>query len=109
MLILIEILLILVPISVILYPFFQRQHWAYTPKSDSENYAELSRRLEEAIIALQNAELDLNLGYLQKDDYESLKENYMTEAAQLMKTIDHQKLTVEGIHDSTIVVTSTKD
>ena len=96
MLILVEILLILVPASVILYPFFQRQHWTDTPKDDSENYAELSRRLDEALIALQNAELDLNLGYLQRDDYQSLKENYMTEAAQLMKMIDHQKLTVRS-------------
>ena len=88
MLVLIAVLLALVPAIAILYPFVRRPHTAYMLDDGSLPQAELARRWEEALAGLRNAELELALGNLAEDDYRSLKEAYMTDAAIVMKAMD---------------------
>ena len=88
MLILIAVLLALVPAIAILYPFVRRPHTAYMLDDGSLPQTELARRWEEALAGLRNAELELALGNLAEDDYRSLKEAYMTDAAIVMKAMD---------------------
>lgn len=88
MLILIAVLLVLIPAVAIVYPFVRGRYASYAPEDEAAPAVELSRRLEETLAALRNAELERTLGNLPEDDYRSLRESYMTEAALLMKALD---------------------
>ena len=87
MLVFIAILLALVPAVAILYPFVRRSRQA-TPQDESSPQAELERRWDSAVSGLQSAELERSIGNLSTDDYEALRDRYMTEAALVMKAMD---------------------
>ena len=87
MLVLIAILLALVPIVAILYPFLRRSRRA-TAQDESSPQAELARRWDSALLALQDMELERSLGNLPEDEYAALRHRHMTEAALIMKAMD---------------------
>jgi len=55
---------------------------------ESSLFAELERRWESAIDGLRSAELELEIGNLEKADYEWLKATYTREAVLVLKAMD---------------------
>ena len=92
MLVLIAVLLALIPAAAILYPFFRKPTVAYFSEDESARYNELPRRWEETLAGLRSTELEHSLGNLDEEDYDQLREQYMTEAALIMKAMDVEEL-----------------
>lgn len=88
MLILIAVLLALVPAIVILYPFLHRLQRAEPLQDESSPGTELERRWDSAVAGLRNAELERAIGSLSSEDHEWLRQQYMTEAALVMKAME---------------------
>lgn len=88
MLILFAVLLALVPAVAILYPFLRRSGASDLLEDESSSQAELARRWEAAIAGLRSAELEHAIGNLSEEDYRWLREQYMTEAAVVMKAME---------------------
>jgi hypothetical protein len=87
-LIFIAILLTVIPAVAILYPFLRRSRQAADYRAQSPAHDELSLRWEAAIAGLKNAELEYAIGALSEDDHRELREEYMTNAALVMKEMD---------------------
>ena len=88
MLVLIGALLVLIPMAAILYPFIRNQETAYAADDESSTQSELSRRWESAFAGIKTTELEHAIGNLAEDDYRLLREQYMTEAAKVMKAME---------------------
>jgi hypothetical protein len=88
MLVLVGVLLVLIPMAAILYPFLRRQATAYVTDDESSTHAELSRRWEAAFAGIRTTELERAIGNLAEEDYRLLREQYMTEAAMVMKAME---------------------
>ena len=95
MLVLIAVLLVLLPAAAIVYPFFRRPDGEAPPDDEASDSRDLSRRWDAAVAGLRNTELEFSIGNLTENDYDWLKEEYMTEAALVLKTMEleeHQEL-----------------
>lgn len=88
MLVLIAVLLALIPAAAILYPFVFRRGISNVFRDETSTYSELTRRWEAAIAGLKNTELEHAIGNLTQDDYRDLREQYMLEAANIMKAME---------------------
>jgi hypothetical protein len=88
MLVLIGVLLALIPLAAILYPFLRGSGEGFVPEDERSAYSELSRRWEAAVTGIKAAELERAIGNLDETDYGRLREQYMTEAATIMKAMD---------------------
>ena len=90
MLVLIAIFLTIIPAAAILYPFiFQRERGVSNVfRDETSAYSELTRRWEAAVAGLKTMELERAVGNLTESDYIGLKEQYMTEAARIMKAME---------------------
>ena len=88
MLVLIVVLLALIPAVAILYPFVRSTGREESMDDEGSTAAELARRWEAALAGLKNAELERALGNLAEEDYRWLREQHMTEAAQVMKAME---------------------
>ena len=88
MLILIAVLLALLPAIAILYPFLRRLEHSEPPEGEDSPRAELDRRWDAALAGLKTAELELAIGNLSGEDHEWLHQQYMTEAAVVMKAME---------------------
>jgi hypothetical protein len=88
MLVLIAVLLVLLPAAAIVYPFLRRPDGEAPPDDEASDSKELSRRWDAAIAGLRNTELEFSIGNLTENDYDWLKEQYMTEAALVLKTME---------------------
>ena len=88
MLILAVILLTLIPAIAILYPFLWGNSSEEKLVDEPSPAEELRRRWETAVAGLRNTELEHALGNLPQADYEWLREEYMTEAALVMKALE---------------------
>ena len=88
MLILIALFLTLIPAVAILYPFLRGPGRADLREEENSPRAELSRRWDTALAGLRNTELERALGNLAEEDYEWLRDQYMTEAALVMKVME---------------------
>ena len=88
MLALVAVLLIIIPAIAILYPFVHEFSTATSFEDEGVTNAELSQRWEVALDGLKNTELEWSLGNLAKDDYSSLRKQYMTDAATVMKEME---------------------
>ncbi len=93
MLILAVILLTLIPAIAIVYPFLWGNSSEERLVDEPSPSEELGRRWEAAVAGLRNTELERALGNLPQSDYEWLREEYMTEAALVMKALEleHQQ------------------
>jgi hypothetical protein len=85
-LVLIAILLALIPAVAILYPFIRRPHSPVLDESSA--YSDLTRRWDAAVAGLKSAELEHSIGSLADDDYRWLREQYLAEAALIMRDLD---------------------
>ena len=88
MLVLIALLLALIPAVAVLYPFLRRRSVSRAVVDEGSTEAELARRWDAALSGLKNAELEYAIGNLAQTDYRWLREQYMTEAALVMKAMD---------------------
>ena len=88
MLVLIAVLLALIPAAAILYPFVFKKGISTVFRDETSTYSELTRRWEAAIAGLKNTELEHAIGNLTQDDYRELREQYMLEAANIMKAME---------------------
>ena len=88
MLVLIAVLLALIPAVAILYPFLRGAGRAEAAEDEGSTQAELSRRWEAALAGLKSTELEWAIGNLTRDDYSWLRQQYMTEAALVMKAME---------------------
>ena len=88
MLVLIAVLLALIPAVAILYPFVFRRGISTVFRDETSTYSELTRRWEAAIAGLKNTELEHAIGNLTQEDYHDLREQYMLEAANIMKAME---------------------
>ena len=88
MLVLIAVLLALLPAVAILYPFLRRLGRSELLEDESSPQAELARRWDAALAGLKNAELERAIGNLSEEDYHWLREQYMTDAALVMKRME---------------------
>lgn len=89
MLILIALILTLIPAIAILYPFLWRTDSnGDSPFLDDSASNKLSQQLESAISGLKTTELEYSIGTLSKPDYDELRNEYMVEAAMVMKAME---------------------
>ena len=88
MLIFVAILLALVPAVAILYPFVRRREDGALSEDESSPQAELARRWDAALAGLRNVELERTLGNLAEEDYHWIRQQYMTEAAGILKAME---------------------
>ena len=88
MLVLIAVLLALIPAAAILYPFVFKQGLSSVFRDETSTYSELTRRWEAAIVGLKSTELEHAIGNLTEEDYRDLREQYMLEAAAIMKSME---------------------
>ena len=88
MLVLIAVLLALIPAAAILYPFVFRKGLSSVFRDETSTYSELTRRWEAAIAGLKSTELEHAIGNLAEEDYRDLREQYMFEAAAIMKSME---------------------
>ena len=100
MLVLIVTLLALLPALAILYPFFSESAAArYAREDETSMAAELSRRWDSAIAGLRNTELEHAIGNLDDESYGPLREQYVTEAALVMKAMDLEEQQEQALRD----------
>lgn len=88
MLVLIAVLLALIPAAAILYPFVFRKGLSSVFRDETSTYSELTRRWEAAIAGLKSTELEHAIGNLAEEDYRDLRDQYMLEAAAIMKSME---------------------
>ena len=100
MLVLIAVLLALIPAIAILYPFLRRPDSWPVVADESSHHADLLRRWDVAIAGLKNAELERALGNLAEQDHSWLREQYMTEAALVMKAMELEEQQEQELLDS---------
>ena len=86
-LVLVGLVLVAVPLAAILYPFLKRRglHGVLT---DAEPHEELDMRWDSALAGLRSAELERAIGTLAEEDYQVLREQYMTEAALVLRELE---------------------
>ena len=87
MLVLIGVLLTLIPLIAILFPFIRRRDSTYAVEDEGSIYSELWRRWDAAMAGLSTTTLERAIGNLAEEDYRKLKEQYMMEAALVMKAM----------------------
>jgi hypothetical protein len=87
-LVLIAVLLALIPALAILYPFLRSRTDDIVFEDEASTYSALSMRWEAAVAGIKNTELERAIGNLAEDDHRQLREQYMTEAALVMKAME---------------------
>ena len=88
MLVLAALLLVMLPAAAILYPVLRRRAAGEPVDDEAGPQAELVRRWDSALAGLRSTELDHAVGNLSDEDYRWLREQYMTEAAVVMKALE---------------------
>ena len=97
MLVLIAALLVLIPAVAIAYPFVRRPHRADMPDDERSTADRLQARWETALAGLKTAELEWTIGNLAESDYRWLREQYMTDAALVMKAMELEEQQEQGL------------
>ena len=88
MIILIALLLALIPALAMLYPFVRGSAANEWLDDESSPSADLGRRWDSAIAGIKSAELEYSIGNLVEDDYHWLRQEYMREAAMVMRGME---------------------
>ncbi len=88
MLVLITLVLALIPAVAILAPFLRPQRFDEILVDEAAPGDELRRRWDNAVAGLKSAELERALGTLSEDDFHWFREQYMTEAALVIKALE---------------------
>ena len=90
LLVLVGLALVAIPLAAILYPFLYRRG-LHGVLADEEPQEELDRRWEAALAGLRSAELERAIGTLGEEDYQVLREQYMTEAALVLRSLEMEE------------------
>ena len=88
MLITLAILLALIPIIAVLYPFYRTRSENEYLEDEADPKEELARRWDAALSGLKTAELERAIGNLTEKDYAWLRNQYVTDAAKIMKAME---------------------
>lgn len=88
MLIAITVVLVLVPAVVILWPFVRRGSSQEYLEDESSPRAAIERKWDATILGLRNTELEWSIGNLEEEDYRWLRNQYVNDAAVLMKSME---------------------
>ena len=88
MIILIALLLVLIPALAVLYPFLRGNAANEWLDDESSPLADLERRWDSAISSIKSAELEYSIGNLEEEDYLWLRQEYMREAAMVMRAME---------------------
>lgn len=88
MAIVVAIILGVSALAFVLYPLYRRQPDAPQPTTEQDTSAPIERSEKEqsARAALQEVELDYQLGNISDSDYQSLREHYMQRALLALKS-----------------------
>jgi hypothetical protein len=88
MAIVVAIILGVLALAFVLYPLYRREPDAPQPTTEQNASAPIERSEKEqsARAALQEVELDYQLGNISDNDYQSLREHYMQRALQALKS-----------------------
>ena len=87
LLVLIGLALVAIPLVAILYPFLRRRG-LHDVLTEAEPREELDRRWDAALAGLRSAELERAIGTLGEDNYQVLRDQYMTEAALVLRSLE---------------------
>ncbi len=87
LLVLVGLALVAIPLAAILYPFLRRRG-LHAVLADEEPHEELDRRWDAALAGLRSAELERAIGTLGEEDYQVLREQYMTQAALVLRSLE---------------------
>ena len=87
LLVLVGLALVAIPLAAILYPFLRRRG-LHGVLADEEPHDDLDRRWDAALAGLRSAELERAIGTLGEEDYQVLREQYMTEAALVLRSLE---------------------
>ena len=90
LLVLVGLALVAIPLAAILYPFLRRRG-LHGVLADEEPQEELDRRWDAALAGLRSAELERAIGTLGEEDYQVLREQYMTEAALVLRSLEMEE------------------
>lgn len=88
MLMIIALVLAAIPAVAVLYPFIMRGRGHDWLEDEGGPIAELERRWDVALAGLRTAELEFSIGNLDKEDYLWLRQQYMREAAMVMRGME---------------------
>lgn len=88
MFILVALLIALIPAIAVLYPFIKGNASNEWLDDESSPMADLERRWESAISGIKSAELEYSIGNLEQGDYTLLRQEYMREAALVMRSME---------------------
>ena len=88
MFIIIALLIALIPAIAVLYPFIKGNAANEWLDDESSPMADLERRWDSAISGIKSAELENSIGNLEEDDYTWLRQEYMHEAALVMRSME---------------------
>lgn len=91
MTILIVILLVLIPAIAIIYPFIRGDAGNEWLDDESSPLADLERRWDSAITGIKSSELEFSIGNLAEEDYQWLRQEYMREAAAVMRAMEMEE------------------
>ena len=87
LLVLVVLALVAIPLAAILYPFLRRRG-LHDVLTEAEPGEELDRRWDAALAGLRSAELEHAIGTLGEEDYQVLRDQYMTEAAIVLRSLE---------------------
>ena len=88
MFIIVALLIALIPAIAVLYPFIKGHAANEWLDDESSPMADLERRWDSAISGIKSAELEYSIGNLEEDDYKLLRQEYMREAALVMRSME---------------------
>ena len=88
MIILIALLLALIPALAVLYPFVRGNAANEWLDDESSPMVDLERRWDSAISGIKSTELEYSIGNLEEEDYRWLRQEYMREAAMVMRSME---------------------
>ena len=88
MLIIIALILAVIPAVAVLCPFVMRGRSHEWLEDEGAPIAELERRWDAALAGLKNAELEFSIGNLENQDYLWIRQQYMREAAMVMRGME---------------------
>ena len=91
MILIITAVLVLIPALAILYPFIRNKETGSIDDQDSSTDIDMLRKLDVALEGLNNTELEFEIGNISSEDYKWIREQYMTDAAYLMKALEMDK------------------
>lgn len=88
MIVLASVVLALIPLVAILYPFLRRRDRVSSTGDEDSPLVALEHRWDAALAGLRDAELERAVGNLPEDAYRQVRRQYMQEAAAVLRAME---------------------